>query len=413
MMTLAQALAMIIECNMTKATYQWLRNNAIKRHANIFPPYHLVLEYKESCAEPKEIVCSQKVCEVSMQNSNDHFMERLLLDPSILSRVLTFSPNCNLTMVTKFGGDGFSVTRYKGFEFDEKSVFACTTVCVMLKAEDRATGKSCVVWANPRANSPFACRPLVFKYMKENKANSSSIGQKLLSDARHLQPFNHASGVTINYKAFPSLLDGKAKVHWLGTSATSVCIGCNASPKLMKNRRHPKFLRCPAKNLTVGFSQCHLRQRLLYWLVKGCEYRDFCYWRIRSKMDRKNAKQRRKEYQQEFRIKLGIKVNETDATTKGNSNCGQTAKTCFENIDTFTEILRIYPRTLIFKFKILLEALACGQPVDPQKIRDYCESLLDQFHNDPSCNWNTLTPSVHFLLHHCHKVIGNYSILNF
>ena len=266
------------------------------------------------------------------------------------------------------------------------------------------------VWANPRANSPFACRPLVFKYMKEDKQNSSEIGKRLLTAANNLVPYQQ-NGVTINYEAFPTLLDGKAKVHWLGTSATSVCVECNSSPKLMKNRRHKKFEKCPAKNLSVGFAPCHLRQRILYWLVKGTEYRDFKNWRIRNnnKSDKKAAKRRKKEYQQEFRQLLGIKVNETDSTTKGNSNCGDTAKTCFANISVFSKILRIYPESLIFKLKILMEALACGRPVDPQRIREFCDTILDQFHEDTNCNWNTLTPTVHFLLHHSDKVIGNSS----
>ena len=299
-MTPAEALAMIIECKLTKETYQWLRNNAIKRNCNIYPTYSSVMEYKASC-EPKNISCSQKLCEVGMQESNDHFTERLLLDESINSRVRSFSqnPNYKLTMITKFGGDGFSVTRYKGFSFEDKSVFACTSVPVMIKAMDTATEKSCVVWANSRCNSSFAVRPLIYKYMAENKVNSSTIGKKLFTAANNLKPFNDGNGVIVNYEAFPTLLDGKAKVHWIGTSATSVCVGCNASPKLMRNRRHEKFLRCPSKNLTVGFAPCHLRQRILYWLVKGTEYRDFRYWRIRknNKADRLAAKRRRKEYQ--------------------------------------------------------------------------------------------------------------------
>ena len=145
MMTPAEALAMIIECKMSVETYQWLRLNAIKRNANIYPAYHLIQAYKDLC-EPKPIVCSQKVCEIPMQESNDHYTERLLLDPLINARVQDFSRNgnCKLTMVTKYGGDGFSVTRYKGFNFEEKSVFACTSVPVMIKALDTDTNKSCV-----------------------------------------------------------------------------------------------------------------------------------------------------------------------------------------------------------------------------------------------------------------------------
>ena len=94
-----------------------------------------------------------------------------------------------------------------------------------------------------------------------------------------------------------------------------------------------------------------------------------------------------------------------ESGAKGNTNCGDTAKTAFANVDILVEILQIYPRKIIFMLKIMIECLTCGDPIDSQKFRAYCDEWLELFHNDSSINWNWMSQSTHFLLHHFDKVI--------
>ena len=94
-----------------------------------------------------------------------------------------------------------------------------------------------------------------------------------------------------------------------------------------------------------------------------------------------------------------------ESGSQGNTNCGDTAKTAFANVDILVEILQIYPRKIVYMLKIMIECLTCGEPIDSQKFRDYCDEWLDLFHNDRSINWNWMSQSVHFLMHHVDKVI--------
>ena len=110
--------------------------------------------------------------------------------------------------------------------------------------------------------------------------------------------------------------------------------------------------------------------------------------------------------QKAFKDKLDLRVNMADESgAQGNTNCGDTAKTAFANIDILVEILQIYPRKLVYMLKIMIECLTCGDPIDSQKFREYCDVWLDLFHGDSNINWNWMSQSVHFLMHHVDKVI--------
>ena len=66
-----EALTMIVDWGFTKDQYQKLRNNAIKRNADIYPPYDLVKDAKRDC-QPQNIQCSPNECVVPMQDVLNH-----------------------------------------------------------------------------------------------------------------------------------------------------------------------------------------------------------------------------------------------------------------------------------------------------------------------------------------------------
>ena len=195
---------------MSQKQYQTLRNGAKKRNAgDLYPSYNDVREYKKECESPGAFL-SDKICSVSMNSSLHHFLERLLQIPKIRDRVISFlqNPDYYVWLITKFGGDGFSTkVFYKGLDFCQKNIFAVTCVPVMIKALNKTTKKSYVVWVNSRANSAFACRPLHYEFMKEDRANSAPLGKDFLEQAKNLQPYSFIGG-SIGHEAFATLLDG-------------------------------------------------------------------------------------------------------------------------------------------------------------------------------------------------------------
>ena len=66
-----EALTMILDWGFTKEQYQKLRTNAIKRNADIYPPYDQVKDAKLDC-QPQNIQCSPTECVVPMQDVLNH-----------------------------------------------------------------------------------------------------------------------------------------------------------------------------------------------------------------------------------------------------------------------------------------------------------------------------------------------------
>ena len=93
-----------------------------------------------------------------------------------------------------------------------------------------------------------------------------------------------------------------------------------------------------------------------------------------------------------------------ESGSQGNTNCGDTAKTAFANVDILVEILQIYPRKIVYLLKVMIECLTSTEPIDSQKFRELCDEWLDLFHGDSNINWNWMSQSVHFLVHHADKV---------
>ena len=219
-----------------------------------------------------------------------------------MERLVKFSTNKNVkfTCVTKYGADGFSgLPQFRGLNAKQTNVFASSIVPVMVKAEDTVTNESAVVWINPRVNSYTSVSPLRYSFEKETDATSLAEGKRLEAEAEALEPFRFDGfgGIDIHFDCFPTLVDGKAKAVWAETVGKSTtCPICDAKPHEMSKRAHKKFKKFARKRLRFGFSNCHLKQRILHWLVKGCEHRDFRKW-AKNAETAPLAKQRKKEYQ--------------------------------------------------------------------------------------------------------------------
>ena len=228
-----------------------------------------------------------------------------------MQRLVQFSTNKNVkfTLVGKNGGDGFGdLKQFRGLQIKQSSVFASVIVPVMVKAEDTVTGKSSVVWVNPRVNSCTAVAPLRYSFEKETDENSLAEFKRMEAEVEALKPFKFDGfgGIEIGFDILPTDLDGKAKGVWAETvGKSSTCPVCDAKPIEMSKRFLKKFTTYPRKRLRFGFSNCHLQQRILHWLVKGCEYRDFKRWSQSSKDGTDIlAKNRKLEYQVSFFVLL-------------------------------------------------------------------------------------------------------------
>ena len=85
---------------------------------------------------------------------------------------------------------------------------------------------------------------------------------------------------------------------------------------------------------------------------------------------------------------------------------GPTADRCMSE-SLFADFARItgVPLDLITRFKIMLDAVSCGEPVDPQKFKSAADAWLDKFHGDPNISWHWLNVLLHMFFQHGHQII--------
>ena len=103
---------------------------------------------------------------------------------------------------------------------------------------------------------------------------------------------------------------------------------------------------------------------------------------------------------------MGLEVNVgRQGGGAGNSNCGNTARICFDNLEILVDILKIYPLEIVEGLKVLIELLDSGLPVDPEKMREFCEAWLDAFHSS-GLEWHWLSPTLHLLMHHGPDIVA-------
>ena len=107
----------------------------------------------------------------------------------------------------------------------------------------------------------------------------------MMTECSALSDFN-VPGTSINIKmsGFPSLVDGKTKIFWSGsTHGSKSCWVCYAYGGMLAKdfRGMPQFEPKDLINLMFGFGQCHMRIRAFDYLKKFAYNKDFKHWECR------------------------------------------------------------------------------------------------------------------------------------
>ena len=84
-----EALAFIINTNLSKSSYQCIRNTSRKQNANIYPSYHEVRNAKEQCY-PKNIQIQETIAEINLENLLNHTLDRILQIDPVMNDIKNF-----------------------------------------------------------------------------------------------------------------------------------------------------------------------------------------------------------------------------------------------------------------------------------------------------------------------------------
>lgn len=111
----------------------------------------------------------------------------------ILQGLNNLTDDVKLILTCKWGCDGASgQPRYKQIlhtkqnteNIDDETVFISSLV--LIKLHNKLTSE--IVWENPRPSSPWFCRPIQFKFVKETQKVIEQEVNKINRKIQHLKP---------------------------------------------------------------------------------------------------------------------------------------------------------------------------------------------------------------------------------
>ena len=170
MYTGEEALALIMDCWLSKADYQTICIGAVFNGNNLYPTYNEVREEKDLCIPHCGIQTTDYSASVDLQSLIDHTTYRLF---KILNKSVKAAEKSILVFIHKVGFDGSTgQSLYKTSTEDkisisyveEQSLFLSCIVPIKLYIEESGE----LLWTNEKPSSTLYCRPVRFQYVKES-----------------------------------------------------------------------------------------------------------------------------------------------------------------------------------------------------------------------------------------------------
>lgn len=319
-------------------------------------------------------------------------------------KLLNFDSNNskNLIMISKWGCDGASdQSRYK-INFsdplkDDSSVFISSLVPIKIYNSKNNE----MLWQNNYPSSTRFCRPIQFKFVKEEKIEVKSCVTDIQNQISLLTPSILDENITITHKLFLTMVDNKICNILTDTSSFMKCYICNASPKQMNDINSVKTRTVKMEHYSFGLSSLHCWIRCFECLLHISYRLDIKCWAIRNKDNKEKIDERKKHIQSAFRIQMGLLVD-CVKQGKGTTNDGNTARKFFGNPQLSAEITGL-DENLIIRFSILLQTIASGKKINVSKFTIFAFQTAELYVF--LYPWYYMPASVHKLLLHGGDII--------
>lgn len=399
-----EALSVYVNTDLTKQQYIDIRSCTNKLAPNLFPCYDYVRAAKEPCYPNRDsITVSDIHVKIDLQALLDTTMSRLM-------QLATVNDNDRdlyyLTLVVKWGCDGASgqsnyKQKFSNSSHNDSSIFLCSLVPV--KMYDESTGA--IQWQNPVPSSSRFCRPISFRFEKENKALTSSTIEGINQEINNLRPFVWKN-VVVKYKLMFTMVDTKICNDVTSTKSAMTCFICGSTPKTMNNVQLA-FQRQPnTDSYKFGISPLHAWIRCFECMLHIAYRISFKCWAVQK--NTKHMKEQRKlEIQNEFKDKLSLQVDFVKQGA-GTSNDGNTARKFFANYIISAEITGI-DVGLLKRFYIILQVLSSGLKINIEAYRKYTRETAELYVQ--LYEWYYMPVTVHKILVHGADIIAHNCIL--
>ena len=333
-MTVQEAVALIINCNLSKSSYEYLYDTHKSHNSKLLPRYKFVSAAKKECYPPN-ITVDDMSMSVDLQSLCNHTARELLSLASDEVKQLKAEinlPNDDavicLKILYKYGSDGSgSHARYSlplneadlNPNSDETHIFA-TFICP-IKVVHKSS--SSLLWHNPVPSSPIYCRPVKLEFIKEKDEVIHQEFQRMAKEIDNIHP-TIVEDIIVFHEFIPTMVDGKVTQSLSGSKASSTCTICvpPTKPSQMNDLSAIKKKKPSQEMLSYGISPLHLYLNSLD-LVLHLAYRiEIKVWRVMKKDHKSYAKKRKKAIQKSLKEKLAVNVD-MPTQGKGNTNTGR------------------------------------------------------------------------------------------
>ena len=169
----------------------------------------------------------------------------------------------------------------------------------------------------------------------------------------------------IKFDLHHTMVDQKVINSLTGTKSTQRCYICGSTPKQFNNLDN--FPPPNQDTYKYGISPLHKWIRCFEMFLHVSYKIELRKWQARSNEDKATVSARKKLIQDRFKAALGLRVDEAKQGA-GNSNDGNTARRAFSHENTFASICDL-DENLIHRFHVILVALSCKRPLDPEQFR--------------------------------------------
>ncbi|KAK5645599.1 hypothetical protein RI129_006899 [Pyrocoelia pectoralis] len=394
-MTPMEACQMLVDADLSQRQYEVIR----QYNKKFFPCYTRVQKAKRECYPPPEsCTITSTSAEVQLQPLMDVTVRRLAeyLEEVLTASALNDQERENLTLLSKWGCDGSQQTQFKQkFENDtlsDANLFQSCFVPLKLICGEK------VIWENPTPSSPRFCRLIRFRYIKESPEVINEEIFYINNAINSLTPtvINLAGAkFIVKYIFTMTMVDGKVCNAATGTTSTSRCYICGATSKDFNKLDYRNEINSEAT--AFGLSVLHARIRLLESILHLAYKLPVKKYRERKTEEEKQLEKERKEdIQTKFRKQLGLLVD-MPKTNFGNTNDGNTSRRFFSDPKIASDITGI-SYNLIYRLKVILEAISSGHLIDPEKYDRYgletARLYVDLY------PWHPMTPTMHKVLLH-------------
>lgn len=403
-----EALALIIDSDLTKYDYINIQTGAKARNANIYPSYPVISETKKKCY-PENISVTEKVAEIPLQDLLDHTVRRLFeVQLEVLEQHLPAEID-TINVIYKWGIDGSGGHSIYKQNFSDHSLYGdsnivlCTLVPLEMSTGEKDNRK--IYWKNLSTSSLKYCRPLCFKLAKETphtvKEEVSKIDEQIVNLNLTSVKLSNEKLIYFKHKLVCTMVDGKTVNILTETASTQSCNICKATPKDMNNLASVQKRQPCEDSYKYGISILHAYLRSFEYLLNISYKLSIKQWQARSKDSKYSVSLRKADITKKFYDQMGLVVDQPKQGG-GNSNDGNTARRFFANTDIVSEITGLDERILI-RFSTILSTLSSCHYIQIEQFKKYCietAKLVLQIYG-----WYRMSATVHKILIHGADII--------